>query len=102
MSCMSLSFQPRFLVQSDGIFRLVFVHDPTDSGDYVIPIGKQTLRQSHIFYRPCSGIWQSVWIEAAPSVHITQLDVDANMNGQGASRNYFLFSLYILSNLVMS
>ncbi|KAE8449202.1 hypothetical protein EG329_008369 [Mollisiaceae sp. DMI_Dod_QoI] len=33
---------------------LVFVHDPTDSGDYVIPIGKQTLRPSHIFYTPCS------------------------------------------------
>ena len=24
---------------------LVFVHDPTDSGDHVIPIGKQTLRK---------------------------------------------------------
>ncbi|KAK5693878.1 hypothetical protein LTR17_024944 [Elasticomyces elasticus] len=36
---------------------LVFVHDPTDSDGYVIPIGKQTLRPSHIFYTPCSGIW---------------------------------------------
>ncbi|KAJ6187559.1 Glycoside hydrolase family 2 N-terminal [Penicillium mononematosum] len=61
---------------------LVFVHDPTDDGDYVIPIGKQTLRPSHIFYTPCSGIWQSVWLEAAPSNHITQLDLDANMDGQ--------------------
>ena len=64
-------------------YRLVFVHDPTDDGDYVIPIGKQTLRPSHIFYTPCSGIWQSVWLEAAPSNHITQLDLDANMDGQG-------------------
>ncbi|KAI2788816.1 hypothetical protein POX_e06837 [Penicillium oxalicum] len=61
---------------------LVFVHDPTDSGDYVIPIGKQTLRPSHIFYTPCSGIWQTVWIEPAPVKHVTQLDVDADMNGQ--------------------
>ncbi|TVY40077.1 Beta-galactosidase [Lachnellula occidentalis] len=61
---------------------LVFVHDPTDSGDYVIPIGKQTLNPSHIFYRPCSGIWQSVWIESAPINHITQLDVAADMNGE--------------------
>ncbi|KAJ6152784.1 Glycoside hydrolase family 2 N-terminal [Penicillium chrysogenum] len=61
---------------------LVFVHDPTDDGDYVIPIGKQTLRPSHIFYTPCSGIWQSVWLETAPSNHITQLDLDANMDGQ--------------------
>ncbi|KAJ5934376.1 hypothetical protein N7466_003923 [Penicillium verhagenii] len=61
---------------------LVFVHDPTDDGDYVIPIGKQTHRPSHIFYTPCSGIWQSVWIEAAPRSHISALDVDGNMHGQ--------------------
>ncbi|KAJ5550865.1 hypothetical protein N7535_001196 [Penicillium sp. DV-2018c] len=61
---------------------LVFAHDPTDSDDYVIPIGKQTLRPSHIFYTPCSGIWQSVWLEAAPANHITQLDIDADMHGQ--------------------
>jgi hypothetical protein len=59
------------------------VHDPTDSEDYVIPIGKQTHHPSHIFYTPCSGIWQTVWLEAAPANYITQLDLDANMNGQG-------------------
>jgi len=59
----------------------VFVHDPTDSDPYVIPIGKQTLFPSHIFYTPCSGIWQSVWIESAPSNHITALHVQAGMDG---------------------
>ena len=44
--------------------RLVFVSDPTDSAN--IPVGKQTLNPSHIFYRPCSGIWQQVWLEAVP------------------------------------
>ena len=63
--------------------RLVFVHDPTDSGNYVIPIGKQTLKPSHIFYTPCSGIWQSVWIEKAQGNYITQLDLDADMHGEG-------------------
>ncbi|KAJ5106511.1 hypothetical protein N7456_003186 [Penicillium angulare] len=61
---------------------LVFVHDPTDDGDYVIPIGKQTLHPSHIFYTPCSGIWQSVWIEPVPSNHVSRLDIDGNMEGQ--------------------
>ncbi|KAE8386037.1 glycoside hydrolase superfamily [Aspergillus alliaceus] len=61
---------------------LVFVHDPTDSGDNVIPIGKQRLIPAHIFYTPCSGIWQSVWIEAAPADHITRLDLDADMHGK--------------------
>ncbi|KAK4892881.1 hypothetical protein LTR49_028548 [Elasticomyces elasticus] len=60
---------------------LVFVHDPTDSDPYVIPIGKQTLHPSHIFYTPCSGIWQSVWIESAPSNYITQLDIAAGADG---------------------
>ncbi|KAJ5654413.1 hypothetical protein N7490_001416 [Penicillium lividum] len=61
---------------------LVFVHDPTDDSDYVIPIGKQTLNPSHIFYTPCSGIWQSVWIEPAPKNHVSRLDIDGNMKGQ--------------------
>lgn len=59
------------------------MHDPTDSGNHVIPIGKQTLHPRHIFYTPCSGIWQSVWIEPAPANWVTQLDLDANMDGQG-------------------
>jgi beta-galactosidase/beta-glucuronidase len=60
---------------------LIFVHDPTDTGEYVIPIGKQVTQPSHIFYTPCSGIWQSVWIEAAPSNYISQLNVAADMHG---------------------
>jgi len=82
---MSQDAQHRLLHrQPINICRLVFVHDPTDSGDTVIPIGKQTLRPSHIFYRPCSGIWQQVWIESAGSEnYITELDLDANMDGQG-------------------
>ena len=55
--------------------------DPTDSA--VIPVGKQTLNPSHIFYRSCSGIWQQVWIESVPKDHISRLDVAADMDGQG-------------------
>ncbi|KAK4631807.1 Putative beta-glucuronidase [Fulvia fulva] len=61
---------------------IVFVHDPTDSDPYVIPIGKQTLRPSHIFYRPCSGIWQSVWIESVPTNYITKFDINGDASGQ--------------------
>lgn len=63
----------------------MFVYDPTDSPGSMPPLGKQTLNPSHIFYRPCSGIWQSVWLEAAPAEHISQLDIAADMNGEGAS-----------------
>lgn len=38
---------------------------------------------NHYFYTPCSGIWQSVWIEATPaSNYVTHLDLSGDMNGQ--------------------
>ncbi|KAK4033773.1 galactose-binding domain-like protein [Parachaetomium inaequale] len=58
---------------------MVFVFDPTD--DQSIPQGKQTKRMSHIFYTPCSGIWQTVWLESFPDNFITSLDVSADMEG---------------------
>lgn len=59
----------------------MFVFDPTDIVNYVIPIGKQTRRPEHIFYRPCSGIWQTVWLESAPAERISQLDIRAAADG---------------------
>ncbi|KUI66286.1 Beta-galactosidase [Cytospora mali] len=70
------------LVQMGGTNEVkVFVFDPTDEPGYVIPIGKQTKKPDHIFYRPCSGIWQTVWLESAPAIHISQLDVKAGADG---------------------
>ena len=63
----------------------VFVHDPTDHPDYDIPVGKQTLTPSHIFYTPCTGIWQSVFIEPVAKSYIDRVDLAADMNGQGKS-----------------
>lgn len=57
--------------------------DPTD--DQSIPQGKQTKRMSHIFYTPCSGIWQTVWLESVPTDFITTLDISADMHGNGKS-----------------
>ncbi len=58
---------------------VVSVWDPTDTGAQ--PIGKQRLKPGGIFYTPCSGIWQTVWLEPVPSVHIQDLrlvpDIDA-------------------------
>lgn len=59
----------------------MFVFDPTDLPGYIIPIGKQTKTPEHIFYRPCSGIWQTVWLESAPANRITQLDIKAAADG---------------------
>ncbi|KAK3314416.1 galactose-binding domain-like protein [Apodospora peruviana] len=59
----------------------VFVFDPTDAKGYAIPHGKRTLNPSHIFYTPCSGIWQSIWLERVPIDHVTELDITPGMNG---------------------
>ncbi|KAK4099404.1 glycoside hydrolase family 2 protein [Parathielavia hyrcaniae] len=74
----SLDITPNIV--RDGANQLhVFVFDPTD--DQSIPQGKQTKRLSHIFYTPCTGIWQTVWLESVSQDFIKSLDVAADMNG---------------------
>ncbi|KAF9038327.1 glycoside hydrolase family 2 protein [Hymenopellis radicata] len=61
---------------------ILFVYDPTDSAGEVIPIGKQRAVPSHIFYTPCSGIWQTVSLEAVPSAdHMTDILLFAAADG---------------------
>ncbi|KAL1592161.1 hypothetical protein SLS59_009817 [Nothophoma quercina] len=61
---------------------LVHVFDPTDTERYQIPIGKQTLtREGMIWYTPCTGIWQTVWLESTPAEYITKLDLAAGADG---------------------
>lgn len=49
-------------------------------------VGKQTNKPSHIFYTPCSGIWQSVFIEPVPQSYIQRVDVSGDMMGEGTLR----------------
>jgi hypothetical protein len=49
---------------------------------HIIPVGKQTLTPSHIWYRPCSGIWQSVFIESVPKNYVTELHIGGDATGQ--------------------
>ncbi|KAI1098777.1 glycoside hydrolase family 2 protein [Jackrogersella minutella] len=72
----------KYLTPSGNNTIHVFVFDPTDAEGYMHPVGKQTRTPSHIFYTPCTGIWQTVWLESVPETHITQLDVIADMSGQ--------------------
>lgn len=50
---------------------VVHVADPTSTGDQ--PRGKQTLEPRGIWYTAVSGIWQTVWLEAVPALHIKDL-----------------------------
>lgn len=63
---------------------MVTVRDPTDEPGFYTPHGKQTRTPSHIFYTPCTGIWQSVWMESVPmESYVSDLDVVADMEGKG-------------------
>jgi hypothetical protein len=58
---------------------VVKVFDPTNEGSQ--PRGKQVNNPGGIFYTPCTGIWQTVWMEPAPTARIDRLiltpDIDA-------------------------
>lgn len=52
---------------------LVLVRDGTDRVD--LARGKQRMKRGGIWYTPQSGIWQSVWAEAAPETYIKSLRI---------------------------
>ncbi|MBR4474162.1 MAG: glycoside hydrolase family 2 [Oscillospiraceae bacterium] len=39
------------------------------------PRGKQSLRRGGMWYTPCSGIWQTVWLEPVPERYIRRLRI---------------------------
>ena len=57
------------------------VYDPSDAG-YQLR-GKQCLQRNGMWYTSQSGIWQSVWLEYVPEVHVASLvlkpDADAGV-----------------------
>ena len=59
---------------------VVAVWDPTFEGGY--PRGKQIDKPGGIYYTPCTGIWQTVWLEPVAPDHVESLrivpDVDAS------------------------
>ena len=37
------------------------------------PLGKQSKKRGGMWYTPCSGIWQTVWLEPVPENHVKSL-----------------------------
>lgn len=50
---------------------VVQVADPTSTGSQ--PRGKQSSTPNGIWYTPVSGIWQTVWLEPVPRLHIADV-----------------------------
>ena len=59
---------------------VVRVYDPTD--DYGQPRGKQSLHPGGIMYTPCTGIWQTVWLEPVADASILELKLVPDVDGR--------------------
>ncbi|WHO39863.1 glycoside hydrolase family 2 TIM barrel-domain containing protein [Sphingobium sp. AP49] len=57
---------------------MVQVADPNSAGTQ--PRGKQSLEPSGIWYTAVSGIWQTVWIEPVPRLHIADVRATADID----------------------
>jgi len=44
--------------------------------------GKQSMRPGGIWYTPQSGIWQTVWMETVPRVHVSKLRIEPDYDGK--------------------
>jgi len=47
-----------------------------DLTDQSYPYGKQVMNRGGMWYTPVSGIWQTVWLESVPEVHIEKLHIE--------------------------
>ena len=45
------------------------------------PYGKQKIKRGGMWYTPCSGIWQTVWLEPVPEEHIKGISCDQDDKG---------------------
>ncbi len=54
----------------------VAVSDPLDEE---LPYGKQREKRGGMWYTPTGGIWQTVWMEAVPKVHIERIRIDTTL-----------------------
>lgn len=80
----SFTFDVTEAVKPSGENELVVaVLDPTDRGWQ--PRGKQQIqamtKPGGIFYTPCSGIWQTVWLEPVPATAIEGLSMVPDLPG---------------------
>ncbi|MFG1945790.1 glycoside hydrolase family 2 protein [Nonomuraea sp. NPDC048826] len=64
-------------LRDGGNVLTVAVRDDTDTGHHAR--GKQKLRRGGIWYTPQSGIWQTVWAERVPDVHVERLTLTPHL-----------------------
>ena len=78
------SFDITSALQSGPNTVTVRVTDATDTAFQLH--GKQRLKPGGIWYTSVSGIWQTVWLEEVPQLHITRLKITPKIDGTVAVR----------------
>lgn len=68
-----VSFDLTDALQGDKLVLVIRVQDPQGTDDK--PLGKQ-----HAWYTTTSGIWQTVWLEARPEQHLTQVQLTPHLS----------------------
>ena len=62
-----------FLKDGENSLQVCCFDDLTDQS---YPYGKQVMNRGGMWYTPVSGIWQTVWLESVPEVHIEKLHIE--------------------------
>ncbi len=62
---------------------VVSAWDPTNAGSQ--PRGKQVLKPGGIMYTANTGIWQTVWLERVPVIHIELLNIIPDLDSSSVS-----------------
>ncbi len=65
------------LTEGENVIRV----DAIDTLDKRLPHGKQKYKHSGMWYTPVSGIWQTVWLESVPEVHIEKIKITPTKKG---------------------
>lgn len=71
------------VVKRDEINKLVVKAE--DTLDHTYPYGKQRKKRGGMWYTPVSGIWQNVWLENVPAVHIGKIRITPDLTGVNIS-----------------
>ena len=56
----------------------ITVHVRDCLSEKVLPYGKQCENRGGMWYTPVTGIWQTVWLECVPEIHVRSLKITAD------------------------
>ena len=61
----------KHLISGENVITLT-AHDALD---HTFPYGKQKYKRGGMWYTPVSGIWQTVWLEGRPKLHVEDIKI---------------------------